>query len=614
MKKLLLGLALLLSSLSVLAAGAVSGNAAVSSTKSSILQTQIEPYLEAEDTSQQLHSTIEVLVITQTELESTQEVLSATDSLLESTQEVLSETDSLLESTQEVLSATDSLLESTQDLLSDTDSLLESTQDLLSNTDSLLESTQEVLSETESLLESTQDLLSDTDSLLESTQDVLSATDSLLETTQEQLSASDGIIESAQDLMFDPSVPAASSIDDIASRLGLVAPYDGVNVTDPLLDQINDGLIPYLQAALTKLGELSPIKQIAAGNMHTVVLLKNGTVYATGSNTSGQLGNDSLVDTNVLTLMTTNNSNIIAIAAGGNFTIVLKSSGTVYATGQNTSGQLGDSTTDEKHILTEMTDNNSNIIAIAAGGAHTVALKSDGTVYGTGRNDYGQLGDDTINEKHILTAMTTNNSNISAISAGAFHTLALKSDGTAYGTGSNDYGALGDGTNGEKHILTAMTTNNSNIIAIAGGGFHSLALKSTGTVYATGSNTSGQLGDGTNDDKNVLTAMTTNNSNISAISAGSSHSHALKSDGTVYGTGRNNRGQLGDDTTGDKNILTVMTTDNSGILAIAAGSEHTSVLKSDGTAYGTGRNDYGQLGDGTTGDKDVLTEMAPFLS
>jgi alpha-tubulin suppressor-like RCC1 family protein/ElaB/YqjD/DUF883 family membrane-anchored ribosome-binding protein len=623
MKKIVLSLALLLSCLS--ARAAVSANAVVKVTRDSVLQNAIEPYLEAEDTSQQLNSTHEILVTVQSELESTQEVLSETDSLLESTQDLLSDTDSLLESTQDLLSNTDSLLESTQDLLSNTDSLLESTQDVLSVTDSLLESTQEVLSETDSLLESTQEVLSETDSLLESTQEVLSETDSLLESVQEELVATG--LASAQDLMYDPVVPYASAIDDIVSRLGLVAPYDGVNLTDPLLDQINIGLNPYLQAALEKLSEYSPIKQISAGGNHTVVLLENGTAWATGYNVYGQLGIGSF-DSPFLTLqpMTDNNSDIVAVSAGNAFTVVLKSDGTAWATGINTYGQLGDGAgvpgTNRSALTRMATDANSNISSIAAGGFHSVVLKSDGTAWATGYNNYGQLGFGTsgvATGTSVLTLMATEtNSNIRAIAAGNYHTLVLRSDGKVWATGLNTNGQLGDNTSVSKNVLTLMATEtNSNMIAIAGGGEFSILLKSDGTVFSVGKNDYAQLGQGSPSlAKRILGAMIgADNSNIKAIRSGTYHSVILKSDGTAWATGRNNSGQIGNGTTSSTvNVLTAMTDNNANISSLAAANLHTIALKSDGTVYGTGANTLGQLGDGTIVTKNVLTEMAPFLS
>jgi len=385
-------------------------------TKSSILQTALVPYLESQDCSTQYQSSQEQLAEIQEELaQANSEIqslidncsVSSCESLLESTQDELIDTQTEFSATESILESTQDELIDTQELLSQTDSILDSTQDELIDTQAEFSVTDSILDSTQDELIDTQELLSQTDSLLDSTVDVLdttraefSATDSILDSTQEELvatqdllSQTDSIIESAQDLLFDPSVPDASAIDAIASRLGLTSKYAGVNLTDPLLDQLNIGLIPYLQAALAKLGELSPIKQIAAGGSHTVILLENGTAWATGSNASGQLGiGITGGSVNVLTKMTTNNFNISAIACGDRHTVVLKSNGVAYATGDNNMGQLGDGTFGGKNVLTPMTTNNSNISDIACGSEHTVALKIDGTAFATGDNTSGQLG------------------------------------------------------------------------------------------------------------------------------------------------------------------------------------------------------------------------------
>jgi hypothetical protein len=259
-------------------------------------------------------------------------------------------------------------------------------------------------------------------------------------------------------------------------------------------------------------------------------------------------------------------------------------------------------------------------MAVACGGYDTIALKSDGMAWATGRNDIGQLGiGATPTSTSVLTLMATEtNSNIRAIATGNNHTLVLRSDGKVWATGSGLNGKLGNGTTANKDILTEMTTDNSNIIAIAGGFYHSILLKSDGTVWGAGRNNVGQLGLGTpTTDKLIPTKMVgADNSNIKAIGAGNIHTVALKSDGTAWATGSNSNGQLGDSTNSQRTSLTLMTDNNANISAIVAGLTgfHTIALKSDGTVYGTGRNDSGQLGDGTLDNKNILTEMAPFLS
>ncbi|MGD1017869.1 MAG: fibronectin type III domain-containing protein [Verrucomicrobiia bacterium] len=223
-------------------------------------------------------------------------------------------------------------------------------------------------------------------------------------------------------------------------------------------------------------------------------------------------------------------TNVVAIAAGLQHSLALRSNGTVVGWGLNSYGQ-----TNSPAGLT-------NAVAVAAGGYHSLALRSNGTVVGWGYNTYGQT-----NSPAGLT-------NAVAISAGYYHSLALKSDGTVVGWGYNGTGAVN------------VPSSLSGVVAVAAGFYHSLALKSDGTVVGWGSY--GQLPPG-------LT-------NVVAIAAGNSFSLALKSDGTAVGWGQNSFGQA------------TVPPGLSNVVAIAAGDFHSLALKSDGTVVGWGENYYGE--------------------
>jgi len=153
--------------------------------------------------------------------------------------------------------------------------------------------------DTSNRLTSVNDVLVTTQAELVNTQEQLSQADSLLESTQEELSMCDSVVDEAELLISNAAIPEASAIDYQLAELFNFSPYACQNPDDPyacqnpddpLVQRITKGLIPYLQAALAKLGELSKITQIACGNSHTVILTQIGKVYATGDNSKGQLG------------------------------------------------------------------------------------------------------------------------------------------------------------------------------------------------------------------------------------------------------------------------------------------------------------------------------------
>jgi alpha-tubulin suppressor-like RCC1 family protein len=215
--------------------------------------------------------------------------------------------------------------------------------------------------------------------------------------------------------------------------------------------------------------------------------------------------------------------------------------GNLWAWGHNTDGRLGDGTNVAKHVPTNI--GSSEIwLAVSGGAFHTIALGSNGTLWAWGANGYGQLGDGTNVGKHVPTQIGSD-TDWSAVSAGGSHSHALKSDGTLWGWGYNQGNyQLGEGTTDEKNIPTQIgsDTDWSNICA---GGAHSAALKTDGTLWGWGSNLIGQLGDGNKDRKAIPTQVGLD-TDWAACSLGRDFSVALKFDGTIWSWGWNGEGQL----------------------------------------------------------------------
>jgi alpha-tubulin suppressor-like RCC1 family protein len=189
--------------------------------------------------------------------------------------------------------------------------------------------------------------------------------------------------------------------------------------------------------------------------------------------------------------------------------------------------------------------------------------------------------------------------------------LALRSDGILFAWGTNGVGQLGDGTTYIISELGDGTTTNrsnpvqvsglSNILSISTKNYHTLAIKSDGTVWAWGHNTDGQLGDGTT--TTPLTPVQVSGlSNVSYVSAGSTHSLAIKSDGTVWAWGNNADGQFGDGTMGSTYLSPVQVAGLSEVTAVSTSAAFTVAQKSDGTVWASGHNYWRELGDGTRTD------------
>jgi alpha-tubulin suppressor-like RCC1 family protein len=366
-----------------------------------------------------------------------------------------------------------------------------------------------------------------------------------------------------------------------------------------------------------------PQAAVAAGGYHTCAL-KGGQVYCWGHNYTGQLGDGTTTQRITPTLVADGamgNSGVTAVAAGGYHTCALKG-GKVYCWGWNGLGQLGDGTTTQRITPTLVADGemgNSGVTAVAVGWAYTCALKG-GKVYCWGWNGYGHLGDGTNTDRNTPTLVADGemgNSGVTAIAAAeGYHTCALKG-GRVYCWGGNDYGQLGDGTNTDRNTPTLVADGemgNSGVTAVAAGGYHTCALKG-GKVYCWGANDEGQLGDNTTTDRNTPTLVedgAMGNSGVTAVAAGGFHTCALKG-GQVYCWGWNGYGHLGDGTTTNRKTPTLVANGamgNSGVTAVAAGGFHTLGLKLDTCLFAWGWNGNGQLGDGGTSNRTTPGQVS----
>jgi alpha-tubulin suppressor-like RCC1 family protein len=256
---------------------------------------------------------------------------------------------------------------------------------------------------------------------------------------------------------------------------------------------------------------------------------------------------------------------------------------------------------------------------ISAGSFHTAAVKTDGSAWTWGLNSVGQLGDNTTVSKSSPVAVTHASGNINwcQISAGSFHTVAVKSDGTAWTWGNNVCGRLGDGTVVSKSSPVALAGTNTCWCQIHAGNSHSAAIKTDSTAWTWGRNTTGQLGDNSAVARSSPGAVAGVNADWCNISAGY-HTAAIKTDGTVWTWGLNNCGQLGNGVSGvgaDRSSPVLTSGGGTTWCAIdASDSNHTAAVKTDGTAWTWGNNTGGRLGDGTVVSKSSPVQVTGGLT
>ena len=340
---------------------------------------------------------------------------------------------------------------------------------------------------------------------------------------------------------------------------------------------------------------------LEAGYGHSATVNVDGTVWAWGLNASGQLGDGTTTNRNTL-VRAGSLSGVVAVAAGVFHTVALKVDGTVWTWGGNADGQLGDGTTTSRSTPGQVSGL-ASIVAIAAGASHTLALRCDGTVWAWGDNSSGQLGDGTTFDRSQPVAVGVL-SGVKAIAAGFLHSTALKTDGTVWTWGTNNEGELGDGGHFSRSTPGAVP-GLSGVTQVTCGAYFNLALLQDGTLRAWGHNFYGQLGDGSNTERPSPVTVTGLNS-VVAVAAGSGFSLAVRSGGgTVWSWGQNVAGELGDGTTANRNTPGQV----AGIAnatAVAGGEDHSLVRLANGRIFGWGSNAYGQVG---TGPSPQLTPV-----
>jgi alpha-tubulin suppressor-like RCC1 family protein len=278
---------------------------------------------------------------------------------------------------------------------------------------------------------------------------------------------------------------------------------------------------------------------------------------------------------------------------------------TAYAWGDNEGGQLGDGTYTNRPIASQV-GTDTHWAQVSAGYWHTVAVRTDGTLWAWGGNGAGQLGDGTTTNR-LTPVQVGTDTHWAQVSAGMWHTVAVKTDGTLWAWGYNYYGELGDGTVIDR-LSPVQVGVDTHWASVAAGAWHTVAVKTDGTLWTWGWNREGQLGDGSTTNQHAPMQVGTDTHWASVAAGYGADTVAVKTDGTLWAWGDNGFGQLGDGTTTAR-LTPVQVGTDTHWASVAAGAGHTVAVKTDGTLWAWGYNHYGELGDGTTTDRATPVQV-----
>ncbi|MBI3241575.1 MAG: hypothetical protein HYZ49_04700 [Chloroflexi bacterium] len=336
------------------------------------------------------------------------------------------------------------------------------------------------------------------------------------------------------------------------------------------------------------------IAAVSAGGWHTCALTTGGGVKCWGRNDSGQLGDGTTIERSTPVDVIGLTSGVAAISAGGFHSCALTTGGGVKCWGQKSS--VGDGGNIDRTTPVNVSGLTNGVAAIAAGSWHTCVLTTEGGVKCWGLNGQGQLGDGTTTNRATPVTVSGLTSGVTAISAGGLHTCAVLTGGGAKCWGYNGWGALGDGTTTYRPTPVDVSGLTGGVAAISAGDYHTCALTTGNGVKCWGRNIEGQVGDGTT--TNQLTSVDVNGltSGVAEIAAGSYHTCALLAGGGVKCWGKNDYGQLGDGTVVNQSMPVNVSGLTSGVATIDLGDSHTCALLAGSEVKCWGWDGHGQLG------------------
>lgn len=258
--------------------------------------------------------------------------------------------------------------------------------------------------------------------------------------------------------------------------------------------QLGDGTIDS-RTLPQRLSAPIDVVQISAGMLHSLARRRDGSVWSWGYNGDGQVGTGNLNERRNPGAVP-GLSGVINLSAGLSHSLAVRSDGTVWAWGKNDDGQLGDGTTTSRTAPVQVVDL-PRVVAVAGGIRHSLALTTDGTVWAWGDQTDGKLGNGANTAGAYRPGPVNGLDHVIAIAAGGGHSVALRADGTVWVWGSNVIGQLGRDDWNMDQTRPVQWQGVTQATAIAAGILHTVATRSDGTVWASGSNTEGQLGDGT---------------------------------------------------------------------------------------------------------------------
>jgi len=289
-------------------------------------------------------------------------------------------------------------------------------------------------------------------------------------------------------------------------------------------------------------------RSVSLGTLHSAAIKTDGSLWLWGGGNRGQLGNNSTTDRSSPVQTVSGGNNWRSVSLGGTHSAAIKTDGSLWLWGRSFCGAIGDNSTTSRSSPVQTVSGGTNWRSVSLGAYHSAAIKTDGSLWLWGSNLLGRLGDNSTTSQSSPVQTVSGGTNWRSVSLGAYHSAAIKTDGSLWLWGCNGYGRLGD---------NSLTDHSSPVQTVSGGTnwrslslskcAHSAAIKTDGSLWLWGNNGDTRLGNGLGPTVNQSSPVQTvsGGTNWRSVSLGNGHSAAIKTDGSLWLWGSNNDGALG---------------------------------------------------------------------
>jgi alpha-tubulin suppressor-like RCC1 family protein len=326
-----------------------------------------------------------------------------------------------------------------------------------------------------------------------------------------------------------------------------------------------------------------------------------GKIWSWGNNNLGQLGDSTAVSKS--SPVSTAPSGWCQLSAGECHSLAVCTNGTAWAWGSNFLGKLGDNTAVTKSSPVSVVGGFTDWCQVSAGNYHSLGVRTNGTAWAWGANTFGQLGDCTTVAKSSPVSVISGITGWCRVSAGTLFSIGIRANGEAFGWGNAGSGRLGDGTTVSKSSPALISGGFNNWCQVSAGGGHALGVRTNSSVWAWGGNSFGQLGDNTVVSKSSPVQVVGGFNNWREVSAGGCHSLGRRSDGTLYAWGNGCCGNLGDNCTVSRSSPVSVSGGFTDWCQVSAGCCHNIGVRTNGTVWAWGVGTCGRLGDNAVANR-----------